>query len=306
MTAPLTAGRRPALTAPLLEVDRLTKVFTTGSRRSGEPVRAVDDVSFDVARGEIFGLLGESGSGKSTLARCLLRLIAPTSGSVRFDGVDVLDLPEAAMRKLRARMQILFQDPYSSLDPRMTVREIVGEPLTAHTATSRRDREQRADDLLTLVGLDPTAGRRRPHAFSGGQRQRIALARALILDPDLVVLDEPVSALDVSVQAQIINLLRETRRRLSLTYVVVLHDLAIARYLCDRVAVMQRGRFVEIGAAADVLESPRHPYTRQLLDALPGRGRREALHGRAPGVAGPIADARGELREVVPDRWVRE
>ena len=305
MTVTDAPGRRPGLTAPLLEVEHLSKVFS-GRSRTAEPVRAVDGVSFDVARGETFGLLGESGSGKSTLVRCVLRLLDPTSGSVRFDGSDVLTLPEASMRRLRARMQVLFQDPYSSLDPRMQVRDIVAEPLSAHDTLDRAARRDRVDELLALVGLDPAAGGRRPHTFSGGQRQRIALARALILDPELVVLDEPVSALDVSVQAQIINLLRTMQRRLSLTYLVVLHDLAVARYLCDRVAVMYRGRFVEIGPAVDVLDDPRHPYTRALLAALPGARRHAQAGSTLVSGSWSSAEAGQLLREVGPDRWVRE
>ncbi|GII95337.1 hypothetical protein Ssi02_55680 [Sinosporangium siamense] len=267
-------------------------------------MRAVDGVSLDIARRETFGLLGESGSGKSTLIRCVLRLLEPTSGEVRFDGAGVRALKPGELRRLRARMQVLFQDPYSSIDPRMTVRDIVAEPLKVHRADARSGHRETVDDLLRAVGLDPASADRKPHAFSGGQRQRVALARALVLQPDFVVLDEPVSALDVSVQAQIVNLLRDLQRRMSLTYLVVLHDLAIARYLCDRVAVMHRGAVVEIGPATDVLDHPLHPYTRALVAAVPGRGLLGAGEAAARWAARERTDTAYELRQVGPDRWV--
>ncbi|NDL59372.1 ATP-binding cassette domain-containing protein [Phytoactinopolyspora mesophila] len=283
MTADRLPDAAPDVVAPLLDVRGLTKVFEARRARRAEPVVAVDQVSFQVERGETFGLIGESGSGKTTAIRCLLRLVEPTSGAVTFGGDDVLALSGPELRTLRARMQVLFQDPYSSLDSRMSVRDIVAEPLTAHRRMSRQQRRHAAEEMLRLVGIDPVFGGRRAHTFSGGQRQRIALARALILNPELVVLDEPVSALDVSVQAQIINMLREMQARLSLTYVVVLHDLAVARYFCDRVAVMRRGRVVETGPAIEVIDNPQHPYTQELLAAVPGRhgGEEETVH--APG-----------------------
>jgi ABC-type oligopeptide transport system ATPase subunit len=256
---------------PLLEVERLTKEFT---RRSGlfskaTRVRAVDGVSFSVDRGETFGLVGESGSGKTTTGRCILRLIEPTSGEVRFDGRDVLALSRSEMRQVRRDMQIVFQDPFSSLNPRMRAGEIVEEPLVIHRLGNRGERADRVEALFRKVGLDPALQRNYPHEFSGGQRQRIGLARALALNPSLIVADEPVSALDVSVQAQIVNLLMDLQQQLQLTYLFIAHDLRLVQHICGRVAVMYRGRIVEMGVTAKLFAAPQHPYTRALLSAIP-------------------------------------
>jgi ABC-type oligopeptide transport system ATPase subunit len=230
----------------------------------------VDDVSFSIEEGETFGLVGESGSGKTTTGRCLLRLIEPTSGSVRFRGDDVLAFSAERLRKARRDMQIVFQDPYGSLNPRMRVRDIVEEPLVIHGLGSRASRRERVAELFALVGLDPSHLERYPHQFSGGQRQRIGLARALALNPQFLVLDEPVSALDVSVQAQVVNLLLDLQGRLSLTYLFIAHDLRLVEHICARIAVMYRGRIVESGATPAIFAAPQHPYTRALLSAVPG------------------------------------
>jgi len=247
----------------LVSAKNLTKEYP----RDGGVSRVVDDVSFDIARGETLGLVGESGSGKSTVARMILRLIEPTAGSVSFDGEDILRAGTAEMRRLRRRMQIVFQDPYAALNPRMRVREIVGEPFAIHGDDGNRD--QRVAELLREVGLDESAMARYPHEFSGGQRQRINIARALALRPEFLVLDEPVSALDVSVGAQVINLLQELQRARGMTYLFISHSMPLVRYLADRIAVLQRGRLVEIGECAQVCEQPREAYTRQLIAATP-------------------------------------
>jgi ABC-type oligopeptide transport system ATPase subunit len=256
---------------PLVEVSHLVKHFVrdAGLFRKGARVTAVDDVSFEVEAGETFGLVGESGSGKTTTGRCLLRLVEPTSGEIRFRGDNVLALSPSELRVARRQMQIVFQDPYSSLNPRMRAREIVEEPLVIHRLGSRTERHERVAELFGLVGLDPTHLDRYPHEFSGGQRQRIGLARALALTPSFVILDEPVSALDVSVQAQVINLLLDLQQRLSLTYLFIAHDLRLVEHICNRVAVMYLGRIVEMGTAAALFSSPQHPYTRALLSAIP-------------------------------------
>ena len=256
---------------PLLEVRHLVKEFTRKSGAFGKAtaVRAVDDVSFTIERGETFGLVGESGSGKTTTGRCILRLIEPTSGEVIFDGRNVLALSRAEMRAARRQMQIVFQDPYSSLNPRMRVADIVEEPLVIHKLGSESERRQRVRDLFELVGLNPDQLQRDPHEVSGGQRQRIGLARALALNPSLVIADEPVTALDVSVQAQVVNLLMDLQLRLSLTYLFIAHDLRLVEHICRRVAVMYLGRIVEMGETAKLFASPRHPYTRALLSAIP-------------------------------------
>ncbi len=238
--------------------------------RDGGVSRVVDDVSFDIARGETLGLVGESGSGKSTVARMILRLIEPTSGSVNFDGTEILAASTSELRHLRRRMQIVFQDPYAALNPRMTVRQIVGEPFAIHEPGMRmRERNEHVSDLLREVGLDDSALARYPHEFSGGQRQRINIARALALRPEFLVLDEPVSALDVSVGAQVINLLRELQRARCMTYLFISHSMPLVHYLADRVAVLQGGRLVEIGDCAQVCEHPREAYTQQLIAATP-------------------------------------
>ena len=256
---------------PLLEVRDLVKEFTRRGGLFQKPsiVRAVDHVSFSIDEGETFGLVGESGSGKTTTGRCILRLIEPSSGEVRFKGEDVLAFSRARMRQARKDMQIVFQDPYSSLNPRMRVGDIVEEPLIIHRTGPRAQRSARVAELFELVGLDPSQLSRYPHQFSGGQRQRIGLARALALHPSLIIADEPVSALDVSVQAQVINLLMDLQDRLKLTYLFIAHDLRLVRHICSRVAVMYLGRIVEMGPTERLFDAPAHPYTRALLSAIP-------------------------------------
>jgi ABC-type oligopeptide transport system ATPase subunit len=256
---------------PLVEVSHLVKDFVRGSGlfRHGTTVRAVDDVSFSIDEGETFGLVGESGSGKTTTGRCILRLIEPTSGTIRFRGDDVLSLSRQRMRETRRHMQIVFQDPYSSLNPRMRAGQIVEEPLIIHRLGDRAARRARVADLFRMVGLDPAHLARRPHEFSGGQRQRIGLARALALNPSFLVLDEPVSALDVSVQAQVINLLMDLQQQLKLTYLFIAHDLRLVEHICNRVAVMYLGKIVEVGPTGALFDAPQHPYTRALLSAIP-------------------------------------
>lgn len=255
---------------PLVGVQGLVKEFARGGLwHRGATMRAVDDVSFSIERGETFGLVGESGSGKTTTGRCVLRLIEPTSGRIAFDGRDVLALGAAELRAARRHFQIVFQDPYSSLNPRMRVGAIVEEPLIIHRDGTPADRAARVAELFELVGLSRDQLSRYPHEFSGGQRQRIGLARALALNPSFVVLDEPVSALDVSVQAQVVNLLLDLQQKLGLTYLFIAHDLRLVRQVCNRIGVMYRGRLVEVGTAADVFDRAAHPYTRALLSAIP-------------------------------------
>jgi len=249
----------------LVEVRNLTKIYPASPR----PLRAVDDVSFDIQAGETLGLVGESGCGKSTLGRLLLRLIEPNSGTVRFDGTDVLGASKADMRRLRREMQIVFQDPFGSLDPRMNVEQLVGEPLRVHERVSRDERRERAGEMLKAVGLDASALARYPHEFSGGQRQRIGIARALMLRPKFIVADEPVSALDVSVGAQIVNLFARLQREFGLTYLFISHSMPVVRYLATRIAVMQAGKLVEIGDSQQVISRPQQPYTQTLLRATP-------------------------------------
>jgi len=259
---------------PLLEVRNLTKVFGLdespfGGRRSGE-VRAVDDVSLDIHQGETLGLVGESGSGKSTLGRLILRLIEPVSGAILFDGIDLLQANGSLMRRLRRDMQIIFQDPFGSLDPRFRVEDVIAEPLLLHReALSRDARRQRVRELLRAVDMDESAMPRYPHEFSGGQRQRIGIARALALRPRFIVADEPVSALDVSVGAQIVNLLQQLQRDFGLTYLFISHSMPVVRYLSTRIAVMYRGKIVEIGSTEQITAQPQHAYTRKLLAATP-------------------------------------
>ena len=256
---------------PLLEVSRLAKEFsrTHGLLAARSVLRAVDDVSFTIDEGETFGLVGESGSGKTTTGRCILRLIEPTSGEVRFKGENVLGFSRARLRQARRDMQIVFQDPYSSLNPRMRVGSIVEEPLVIHGVGDKPQRKARVAELFELVGLDPSLVARYPHQFSGGQRQRIGLARALALNPSFIIADEPVSALDVSVQAQVVNLLMDLQSRLKLTYLFIAHDLRLVRHICSRVAVMYLGKIVEVGNTEAIFAAPAHPYTRALLSAIP-------------------------------------
>ena len=256
---------------PVVEVSHLAKHFVrnAGLLQAGTLVKAVDDVSFTIDAGETFGLVGESGSGKTTTGRCILRLIEPTSGSVRFRGEDVLGFSRRRMREVRREMQIVFQDPYASLNPRMRARQIVEEPLVIHRLGNSTERKTRVAELFELVGLDTAHLSRYPHEFSGGQRQRIGLARALALNPTFLVLDEPVSALDVSVQAQVINLLVDLQQKFTLTYLFIAHDLRLVEHVCTRVAVMYLGKIVEMGPTASLFATPQHPYTRALLSAIP-------------------------------------
>jgi oligopeptide transport system ATP-binding protein len=256
---------------PLVEVAGLVKRYVSGGGLFGRrrEVTAVDDVSFAIESGETFGLVGESGSGKTTTGRCLLRLVEPSAGTVRFNGEDVLGFSTRRLREARRDMQIVFQDPYSSLNPRMRAAAIVEEPLVIHRLGSRTERRARVADLFSVVGLDPAHLDRYPHQFSGGQRQRIGLARALALRPSFLVLDEPVSALDLSTQAQIVNLLTDLQRQFALTYLFITHDLRLVQQLCTRVAVMYRGRLVEMGPTAAIFARPHHPYTQALLSAIP-------------------------------------
>ena len=258
---------------PLVQVRNLHKSFPIKKgiliERTVDQVDAVVDVSFDIGKGETLGLVGESGSGKSTTGYCILQIIRPTSGSVVFDGRELTELKGEELRRLRRRMQLVFQDPFASLDPRMTVGDIVGEPLVVHKVGSRQERRARVRELLDVVGFDPGYTNRYPHEFSGGQRQRIGIARALALSPDFIVCDEPVSALDVSIQAQILNLLKDLQQEFGLTYLFIAHDLAVVRAMSDRIAVMNQGRIVELGDAEEVYASPREEYTQALLQAVP-------------------------------------
>jgi peptide/nickel transport system ATP-binding protein len=297
---------RPPETAPLLDVCDLAVAFPVHSgvlRRVVGHIRAVDGVSFSVAEGQTLGLVGESGSGKSTTARLVLRLIEPSAGRVKLGDVDVTALGKAELRRTRRRMQIVFQDPYSSLDPRATIAETVGEPLEVHQDLHGRARDARVAQLLHEVGLDPRAMGRYPYEFSGGQRQRIAVARALALSPELLICDEPVSSLDVSTQSQVINLLDELQDRLGLTCLFIAHDLSVVRHISDRIAVMYLGRIVEIGPAEDVYLRPTHPYTEALLSAIPvpdpteqHRRGRIVLQGDIPSPLNPPSGCRFHTR----------
>lgn len=319
----------PAAGEPLLSVRNLAKHFAVRGGLLQRPVgwvKAVDDVSFDVDRHEVLGLVGESGSGKTTVGRAILRLIEPTAGSVVFDGDEVTSLEPGAMRTQRRRMQMVFQDPYASLNPRQRVRELIGEAFIVHGIGTPLDRRERTAALLEKVGLTADAMDRFPHEFSGGQRQRIGIARALAVEPDFIVADEPVSALDVSVQAQVINLLRDLQRELGLAVLFIAHDLAVVRFISDRVAVMYLGRIMEMTSSARLYERPRHPYTLALMSAAPvpdpdARRDRILLEGDVPSPLNPpsgcvfrtrcrfatpacaAAEAR-ILREVEPNHFV--
>jgi oligopeptide transport system ATP-binding protein len=315
----------------ILKVDNLVKHFPimrgTIFRKQVGAVRAVDGISFDVRRGETLGLVGESGCGKSTTGRAILQLHRPTSGSVIFENVDLVKLKGEDLRKMRRRMQMIFQDPYASLNPRMTVGEIIGEPLLVHNLASRNEANKKVEELLELVGLNPSYANRYPHEFSGGQRQRVGVARALSLNPSLIVCDEPISALDVSIQAQVVNLLEDLQKQFNLTYLFIAHDLSMVRHISTRVAVMYLGVVVEL-AARDVLYSaPLHPYTQALLSAVPipdptveEKRKRQILQGEIPSPANPpsgchfrtrcplaekiCAEVSPEFREIQPEHFV--
>ncbi len=304
--ASTSAAIRPHDTANLVEVDDLKVHFPIRAgifKTTKGVVQAVDGVTFEVRRGETLGLVGESGCGKSTIGRAMIRLREPTDGTVRFDGVDLTSLKSGALRKMRRRMQIIFQDPYGSLDPRMTVGSIVSEPIETHRLAQGAAKKERVAELLRLVGLDPKYVSRYPHEFSGGQRQRIGVARALAVEPEFIVCDEPISALDVSIQAQVLNLLTDLRSRLGLTYLFVAHDLSVVKHISDRVAVMYLGKIVEIGPPDQLYSAPGHPYSRTLLSAVPvpdpvseRKRKRVILKGDVPSPVNPPPGCRFHTR----------
>jgi oligopeptide transport system ATP-binding protein len=315
----------------MVEVRNLKKHFPIKSgivfQREVAAVKAVDGISFDIYEGETLGLVGESGCGKSTTGRTVLQLYRATEGSVKFEGQELTTLKGEALRKMRRKMQMVFQDPYASLNPRMSVGRIVAEPLVVHGIGTKKEREERVAQLLELVGLNPYFVRRYPHEFSGGQRQRIGLARSLALNPDFIVADEPISALDVSIQAQVVNLLERLQADLGLTYLFIAHDLSMVRHLCDRVAVMYLGKIVEIAESEELYTNPLHPYTQALLSAVPvpdpvveETRQRIILKGDVPSPINPpkgcnfntrcpvsvdmCYDQDPELIEVLPEHWV--
>jgi oligopeptide/dipeptide ABC transporter ATP-binding protein len=300
---------RPPLGEPLLQVRGLKKHFPIVGgllKRQIATVYAVDGVDFDVRAGEIFSLVGESGCGKTTLGRSVLRLIEPTAGTITFSGRDITQISQDELRPLRRKMQIIFQDPFGSLNPRMPVSDIIGEGLLAQGMKDRKTRDKKVEDSLEIVGLRREYTRRYPHEFSGGQRQRIGIARALALGPDIVVCDEPVSALDVSIQSQVLNLLLDLRRDLNLTYIFISHNLSVVQYFSDRVAVMYLGRIAELGTVEQLYRDPRHPYTVALLSAIPNadprrRKKRLVLKGDVPSPAAPPSGCRFHTR-----CWLRE
>lgn len=314
----------------LLQVNDLVMhfpIFRGVIQRQVGAVHAVDGVSFDIRRGETLGLVGESGCGKSTTGRAILQLYRPTSGAIHFEGVDLVHLKGEELRRMRRKMQMIFQDPYASLNPRMTIADIVGEPLIVHNVATGREAEERVQHLLELVNLNPSFASRYPHEFSGGQRQRIGVARALALQPSFIICDEPISALDVSIQAQVINLLEELQDEFNLTYLFIAHDLSVVRHISDRVAVMYLGVIMELADRDDLYLNPLHPYTQALLSAVPipdpiadAKRQRIILKGDVPSPVNPpsgcrfrtrcpiaesiCAEARPEFREVKPGHFV--
>ena len=314
----------------IVKVDKLVKYFPIMAgvfQRTVGQVRAVDGISFDVREGETFGLVGESGCGKTTVGRTILQLYRPTSGSVIFEGTDLVTLKGENLRRMRTKMQMIFQDPYASLNPRMTIRQIVGEPLIVHEIGKNKEIDDRVDQLLDLVRLNPGFASRYPHEFSGGQRQRIGVARALALNPDFIVCDEPISALDVSIQAQVINLMEDLQAKLGLTYLFIAHDLSMVRHISDRVGVMYLGIMAEAASRDELYEHPLHPYTQALLSAVPvpdpfveEKRKRIILEGDVPSPVNPpsgcrfrtrcplaekiCAEAIPEWRDVGSDHWV--
>ena len=294
-----TATSAASTPTPILKVRHLVKHFPV--ENSDDVVQAVDDVSFDIIGGETLGLVGESGCGKSTVGRCVLRLHEPTSGEVSFEGKNIIGLASSEMQRLRREMQIIFQDPYASLNPRLSIRSIVSEPLKIHDLGGKSERNDRVADLLKRVGLDPRYADRYPHEFSGGQRQRIGIARALALNPKLIICDEPVSALDVSVQAQVVNLLQDLQQEFGLTYLFISHGLAVVEHISNRVAVMYLGKIVEICDARELYEHPLHPYTNALLSAIPVpdptfKRNRIVLRGDVPTPINPPSGCRFRTR----------